>query len=77
MAAKVAVTVGGKGIGEIVDLPVDRAFAFFDSLPLRRGAELVPALQASARELPNEYDKVRDTVLRKLDARKEFRLEGF
>ncbi len=28
-------------------------------------------------ELPNEYDTVRDAVLRKLDLRKEFRLEGF
>ncbi len=29
------VLVGGRGIGEIVDLPVDRALRFFEGLPLR------------------------------------------
>ncbi|HEY7682558.1 MAG TPA: excinuclease ABC subunit UvrA [Gemmatimonadales bacterium] len=32
-----AVTVGGKGIGEVVDLPVTRAHEFFAGLPLRSG----------------------------------------
>jgi excinuclease ABC subunit A len=32
-----AVQVGGQGIGDIVDLPVDRAYDFFRQLPVRRG----------------------------------------
>jgi excinuclease ABC subunit A len=32
-----AVRVGGKGIGEVVDLSVDRAFEFFAGLPVRSG----------------------------------------
>jgi excinuclease ABC subunit A len=32
-----AVRVGGKGIGEVTDLPVDRAHAFFAGLPIRSG----------------------------------------
>ena len=31
-----AVTVGGKGIGDIVDLSVSRAYDFFETLPVRR-----------------------------------------
>jgi excinuclease ABC subunit A len=30
-----AVRVGGKGIGEVVDLPVDRAYDFFAALPIK------------------------------------------
>jgi excinuclease ABC subunit A len=33
-----AVLVHGKSIGEIVDQPVERALAFFESIPLRNGA---------------------------------------
>ncbi|MEO8140105.1 MAG: excinuclease ABC subunit UvrA, partial [Gemmatimonadota bacterium] len=31
-----AVTVGGKGIGDVVDLAVSRAYDFFETLPVRR-----------------------------------------
>jgi excinuclease ABC subunit A len=31
-----SVLVGGKGIGEVVDLPVEQSLAFFDKVPLRR-----------------------------------------
>ncbi len=38
-----SVHVGGRNIGEIVDLPVDQARAFFDGLPVGRGAGAVDA----------------------------------
>ncbi len=41
-----AVTVGGRSLGEVVDLPIDRALAFLGSLPLegegRPGGEVAP-----------------------------------
>ncbi|HEX5634009.1 MAG TPA: excinuclease ABC subunit UvrA [Gemmatimonadales bacterium] len=43
-----AVLVGGKGIGDVVDLPVGKALAFFQALPVRRpgtkGAGLDPEI---------------------------------
>jgi excinuclease ABC subunit A len=46
-AESLAVLVHGKGIGEVVDLPVERAIEFFESIPLRgngRGAGLDPEI---------------------------------
>jgi excinuclease ABC subunit A len=34
-AESLAVTVGGKGIGEVVELPVEQALAFFEKVPVR------------------------------------------
>jgi len=34
-AESLAVLVGGRGIGDVVDLPVERAIEFFDGIPLR------------------------------------------
>src|SRR5262245_61121573 len=36
-AESLAVLVNGRGIGDVVDLPVERAIEFFDSIPLRGG----------------------------------------
>ena len=41
-----AVTVWGKGIGDVVDVPVGRALDFFKSIPLRRQGESVQGLDA-------------------------------
>ncbi len=41
-----AVTVWGKGIGDVVDLPVGRALEFFQSIPLRRQGSAGQGLDA-------------------------------
>jgi excinuclease ABC subunit A len=42
-AESLAVLVHGRGIGDVVDLPVERAIEFFESIPLRGGRTGTPA----------------------------------